>query len=248
MKDYKFFILKGLNYNKQILHGQLFMDMLALRISGYLPYYGNKLMPIDLYDHFSDHLVLCKDVNNEYIPVSCLRTIPYSMCTKNGVEFLPITRVASSNPKIKLTIKELLLRTKSNLNYDSGLTISPKITSKMENYSILKYMIGLCLIYHRVNKNMPFIISSIRKTRTDKLFQKVGFIPLCDNSDYSLRGLETEGFSMLRYDYEKTKYDKWTKDSFFLWENKTVIGVVSNKKSDVVISNFPTDTRDVKLV
>jgi len=247
MKKYKFFILKGLNYNKQILHGQLSMDMLALRITGYLPYYGNKLMPIDLYDYFSDHLVLCEQVNDEYIPVSCLRTIPYSNCIKNDVEFLPISRVAASNHKVKLAIKELLLRTKSNLNYDSGLTISPKITSKVENYYILKHMIGLCLTYHKKTKNMPFIISSIRKTKTDKLFKKVGFTPLCKKNDYSLKGLESEGFSMLKYEFEQDKYIQWSENSKSLWEDKIEIGVILNKKSSPIIANSSSKNRDEAL-
>ncbi len=234
MEEYKFFILKGLNSNKQILHGQLFMDMLALRISGYLPYYGNKLMPIDLYDHFSDHLVLCKKVNNEFVPVACLRTIPYTKCTTNDVEFLPISRASASNQKVTLAIKELLLLTKLNLNYGSGLTISPEINSKIENYIILKHMIGLCLIYHKENKTMPFIISSIRKTKTDKLFQKVGFNPLCEDNNYSLKGLESEGFSMLRYDYSKVMFDRWTKKSRSLWEEKSEIGFITNTHPDSI--------------
>ena len=220
MSSYKFYVLKGLNYNRKTLHGRLFMDMLALRISGYYKHYGNKLMPVDLYDHFSDHLVLCKKIDEEYVPVSCLRTISYLKCSQNKVDFLPITRTHSSNSNISTEIEKLLLLTKNNLNYDSGLTISPRITSKIEAYGVLKNMIGLCLTYHEQNNNFPFLISSIKKTKTDKLFEKVGFVPICENSNYSLKGLESEGFMMLKYKYDKNSYNNWTDDISLLWKGK----------------------------
>lgn len=230
MSNYKFYLLKGFNYNRKTLHGRLFMDMLALRISGYYKYYGNKLMPVDLYDHFSDHLVLCKKINKEYIPVSCLRTISYLKCSQNKVDFLPITRTSSSNSKISSEIEKLLLLTKYNLNYDSGLTISPRITSKVETYGILKNMIGLCLTYHEHNDNIPFLISSIQRTKTDKLFEKVGFVPICDNSNYSLKGLESEGFMMLKYKYDEKNYNSWTGDTSSLWKNKIELETIKDEQ------------------
>lgn len=234
MSKYKFYVLKGLNYNRKTLHGRLFMDMLALRISGYYKYYGNRLMPVDLYDHFSDHLVLCKKMDKEYVPVSCLRTISYLRCAENKVDFLPITRTSPSNSSIPVEIKKLLLLTKYNLNYDSGLTISPRITSKIETYSILKNMIGLCLIYHEQNKNIPFLISSIKKTKTDKLFEKVGFVPICENSNYSLKGLESEGFMMLKYKYEKNNYQNWTNNASSLWDNKVELETVTDGQNKIL--------------
>lgn len=223
MLDYKLHILKGSNHDKHTLHGQIFMDMLALRIAGYYRYYGNQLMPIDLYDHFCTHFVLTKRVGKEYCPIACLRSINSIDCFENDVRFLPIARTKTSNPRVASKINELLEDDYSSIDYDSGLTISPLITTSRENYSILKYMIGICLTYHLETNGMPFLISSIKKTKTDRLFEKVGFDSICEDSNYRLPGLESEEFNMMIFDREISEYSEWMNLPEELWESRMEI-------------------------
>lgn len=215
--------MRGSNHDRNTLHGQIFMDMLALRMAGYYRYYGNQLMPIDLYDHFSTHFVLCKLIDREYLPIACLRSISSTACGENGAEFLPVTRTRTSNPELSSHVNDLLKKANLNIDYDSGLTVSPKITSTRENYEILKQMIGSCLLYHYEHQRMPFLISSIKKTKTDRLFQKVGFQPICPNNDYHLKGLESEDFSLLIFNSENLNHALWTEPSLALWHDKVEI-------------------------
>lgn len=221
MDRYKLYVLDGLNHDRNTLHGRLFMDMLSLRIAGYYKYYGSKLMPIDLYDYFSRHFILSKETDGKYVPVSCLRSISASQCRDNEVEFLPIIRTKTSNKKVAEIITDLTCQERQDINYDSGLTISPLLTSQKEIYKLLKYIIGACLIYHNEVEIKPFLISSIEKTKTDRLFKKIGFKPLCKKSEYKLYGLESEKFKMLKYNYQELNYQKWAEASFTLWNKRT---------------------------
>lgn len=221
MLAYKLHVLNGSNHDKHTLHGQIFMDMLALRIAGYYRFYGNQLMPIDLYDHFCTHFVISKRVGIEYRPIACLRSINSADCFDNNVEFLPIGRTKTNNPKVASKINDLLESSHSEIAYDSGLTISPSITSSRENYTILKYMIGACLTYHLETDSMPFLISSIKKTKTDRLFEKVGFESICDGSAYRLPGLESEEFNMMMFNREIPEYSEWMEEAKDLWERRT---------------------------
>lgn len=223
MLSYKLHVFHGSNHDRHTLHGQIFMDMLALRIAGYYPYYGNQLMPIDLYDHFCKHFVICKQKDSEYQPIACLRSINSTDCFENKVEFLPIIRTKTSNPQVASIISELLETGDSSVTYDSGLTISPLVESPREKYSILKYMIGVCLTYHHETGSMPFLISSIKKTKTDRLFEKVGFTSFCKNSSYRLSGLESEDFNMLKFDKDESEYSSWMRQSAELWQNRQVL-------------------------
>lgn len=227
-EQYQLFLLDGLNCNKNTSHGKIFMDMLAMRISGYHRFYGNKLMPIDLYDHFGTHLVLCKKGSaGENMLVSCVRSIDYSGCETNGVDFLPIARVTTYNPGLVEEIKILINKNKG-LSYDSGLTINPLIVSSTETYQILKYMIGAALNYHRYRKSKAFLVSAITKTKTDRLFLKVGFKPICSNANYKLKGMENDDFVMMRYTEDNIFSRGLIKEAKYLWENRLEMSSVDN--------------------
>ena len=223
MSKYKLYILKGSNHDRSTLHGQIFMDMLALRIAGYYRYYGNQLMPIDLYDHFSTHFVLCKLIDDDYQPIACLRSISNVNCRENNVGFLPILRTKTSNPNLSKDVSDLVHNKHLNMAYDSGLTISPEITSVRENYAILKHMIGACLIHHLETDTMPFLISSIKKTKTDRLFNKIGFQPFSDHSEYRLKGLESEEFNLLIFHKDSLRHSIWIEKSLPLWQERAQI-------------------------
>lgn len=235
-EQYKLYVLDGLNCNKSTIHGKLFLDMLSVRISGYHKYYGNRLMPIDLYDHFSSHLILCKKKDRAYIPVSCVRSIAYSSCLENGIEFLPVSRVSVYSPHLVNSIKELTDQHK-NITYDSGLTINPLIVSPSESYEIIKYMIGATLNYHKERNTNVFIVSAIKKTKTDRLFKKVGFHPISQDSSYKLKGLEKDDFMLMKYTGDNIYSSNLKKETRSIWNNRIEISSIDETERYSVAIN-----------
>lgn len=219
-EKYQLYILDGLNCNRLTAHGRLFMDLLAVRISGYHKFYGNKLMPIDMYDHFSKHIVLCKKGgDDENLIFACVRSISHSSCIKNKLEFLPTTRVSNHSQSLAKKIEELIV-CDANLSYDTGLTINPMIEASSESYLMLRLIIGITLNYHRYCNEKMFLVSGIKKTKTDRLFSKIGFIPVCEDANYILKGMEDDDFVLMKY-FRDNKYSlDLIKDTMSLWENR----------------------------
>lgn len=219
--DYQIYHLNGLDYDLNTTLGKICMEMLALRIGGYYKYYGNKLMPLDLYDHFSNHIVLSKKIGNEFKSIACVRYISLSRCIENDFVFLPLSRISStSNAELEHHINHLILNNKNDSNdfiYNSGLTIHPSVTCSKEKRSIIKYIVGAALNCHKDAGNRKFIISAIAKVKTDRLFIKLGFKPICGNPYYVYKGLESEQFMILMFDGGNDLSEEWIEDTRKLW-------------------------------
>lgn len=219
--DYQIYHLNGLNYDLNSDFGRICMEMLALRIGGYYKYYGNKLMPVDLYDHFSNHIVLYKNTGKLNRPLSCLRYISLSKCRENDLLFLPLARISStSNSELEKHINHLILNNKNESNdliYNSGLTIDPSITCNKERRIIIKHTVGAALNCHKNAGNREFIISAITKVKTDRLFTKLGFKPICNNPYYVYKGLESEKFMILMFDGGNDLSQSWINDTGDFW-------------------------------
>jgi len=200
MDKYILYSIKGISHNQKSEHGKITFDLFSVKLSGYNKHFGNKYMPIDIYDYYATHFLLYKkDKNNQLLPIACVRSIRYEDCVENDIEFLPITRVKNSNLQLLSCIQNKI-KQDTRLSYDSGLTIVSDLLTLKETYQVLNYMMGIVLNYHIENKDKMFLITAVEKTKTDKLFKKIGFSELIDNASYNFHGWSNEGsFFIFKY-------------------------------------------------
>jgi len=220
MNKYVLYRIKGISHNQRSEHGKITFDLFSVKLSGYNKHFGNKYMPIDIYDYFATHFLLYKEEyeNKELIPIACVRSIRYEDCFKNDIEFLPITRVKNSNKRLLSTIQNEIKKDK-RISYDSGLTIVSDLLVFKEIYQVLNYMMGIMLNYHIENKDKMFLITAVEKTKTDKLFKKIGFSELIDNASYNLHGWSNEGkFFIFNYTNGNQESKKIILDSKKIWD------------------------------
>lgn len=225
-RDYKLYVIEGLNTDTNTMHGKFFMGMIGLRISGYKKIYGFRSMPVDIYDHFSKHLLLSECIDGHEFLIACVRFVSLKDCKKHEAVFLPLARV-SDYPKNEVLIDSLIdtikNRKESDIYYNSSLTVSPSIKSLRQHAKILKTIIGAALNYHQYLGNKNWLTSAPIKVRTDKLFKRIGYEPFCTDPYYLLKTLNDEKTIMFKHENENETYKKWLHDTKKLWDKRTIL-------------------------
>lgn len=93
------------------------------------------------------------------------------------------------------------------------------ITNLREIYDIINLTIGVALNYHQQQSHCKIFASTIKTTKTDKIFSKIGFEPVISNSKYILSGFEDHEFHMTKFDKYNNTAEKVVHESRSLWDN-----------------------------
>lgn len=215
-------VLRGSDFNDETKLGQSCLAALGVRIRGYFVEYGVKAMPLDIYDHFSDQLLLFRQNEKKSEPIACIRFVSLMSCKKNGVDFLPLTRISTGkpNPRLSMALEEKVKQAKSDLVYNSSLTISPNLKSIREKQSAVKTILGLALNYHKEESNEGFLASAALSVGTEKMFLKIGFNHICKNPSYELQSLNNRENVLLVHDSKTKTYQDLIDFTKQIWEGR----------------------------
>jgi hypothetical protein len=222
---YKLAVIKS-PFNQRETESRLYFGMmLSLRMSGYSKIHGIKVVPIDVYDYFSTNILLYEELNGKKTPLASCRIISLDDCKMNNLDFPPLENLyKSKNIDAYNQVMEIIRQNRRNnldTTYDCSLTISPEIMNTKKSKIVIKYIVGSTLQWH-LHKNINiFIVSATLKVKTDKLFKKLGFCEISNNSIYNLESVNNELAVMMKYTGNPTPYGtQWIKDSENIWRRR----------------------------
>jgi hypothetical protein len=221
--EYKLAVIKNPFFNKEYDKGKfIFSQAISLRMEGYAYVHGENIIPIDQYDFFSTNLLIYKEKGKEdIIPFACCKIISYRDCLKNNLPFPPLEYLKEDkNTDSLLEVTKLVTEAENDISFVCSFTIAPALQGTQESLSVIKYTIGSVLNWHKDEK-INFITSATLKVKTDKLFKKLGFLEVSDNSLYHLKSINNEEAIIMKYIHTPSKQGKkWLNDSFNLWEER----------------------------
>lgn len=226
MHSYQLYLLHSPSALPQ--HGEcqhLFGELLALRIRGYVREHGPGVMPVDAYDHFSTHLLLCQDGQ----PVACAKFIPFLDCQSQQRAFPPgeLLERAGNQPAQQATeafIRRLIARN-LDLTYDCAFTLCPTIRQSQEAATIVRIMHGAWMCYHHSVGPRHFIVSATLRLKTERLFLRLGCQPVCKQAEYRLHSVNNEPALMMCFEQGSPLAQSWIAQYRPLWEQRRELGL-----------------------
>ncbi len=207
--------------------------LLSLRMEGYNAVHGPSVIPIDKYDYIATNLLLYKEQDDDIIPLACSRILRHSECVTNNMDFFPLSLLNNNlNKKTKESIKNTVQQRNAigqDITFDSSFTISPELKGSPESQRVIKYILGAVLNWHKDNNENYFFASATIKVKTDKLFSKLGLIPISDDSQYILTNVNNEPAVMMKYVNSPTQQaTRWMADSRVLWDSRECLLSIKN--------------------
>lgn len=226
MHHYQLYLLHSPSALPQ--HGecqQLFGELLALRIRGYVREHGLTVMPVDAYDHFSTHLLLCQDER----PVACAKFIPFQDCLSQQRTFPPTELLArAGNEPARRATEAFIARLQArhlDLSYDCAFTLCPGARRSQEAASIVRMMHGAWMCYHDSVGPRHFIVSATLRLKTERLFQRLGCQPVCKQAEYRLHSINDEPALMMHFEQGTPLAQSWISHYRPLWEQRRELGL-----------------------
>ncbi len=233
MNDLKIVILRCPYINWSLAETKdFFTKMIALKLEGYQQRHFHGVMPIDQIDFIANHVLICEKINNNLIPISGAKSLPYYFCKPFRVEFTPISVFKKGNYLEHLQYTNNIIadceKSTRQLTYYGAWTQSPDIKDNGLK-SILKEIFAATLLLHHQEEKITDIIGfGLPKFKTDLFFYKLGgekarlnnveleHIPLEHLNEIESAFIHFTGFSPY-IEEMVTKYKK-------LWNERITIG------------------------
>lgn len=171
-------------WNDPILGAQcrdMFAKMVGLKLAGYSSRYGKSTLPLDVYDFFSTHLLLCKDYNGQLEPILGYKSVTYSECELYH-QPLPLVATFESCKAKKhlLALQELIAQYSGrNIRYCLSYTILPKERQDKAFNTILKEMMAAVFVHFiRETQTDLATLCGVTKFKVDQMFMSWGYEPI----------------------------------------------------------------------
>lgn len=216
----------GLNWTETVQI--LFSKIAKLKIDGYQYEYGLNVMPINSYDFFGTHLVLCEETDNDLNPLAIAKISKYSVSKYFNYGFQPIELAfKGGNNNLANEVERILndsMKKYGEITYDSSWTVRPDMRNHKINTIILRIMLSIWTNYHIDNSISEFIISATLKVGTEKMFIASGCIPLTNNPYYKLIEIDNQKAMMFRSGEFSNMILANARKYRDLWANRMIYG------------------------
>lgn len=117
----------------------LFGKTSAMKIAGYRSRYAYGALPVATNDYFSDHLIVCTKIDNEFQPLITYKSVAQSTCEKfKGTLPINIFFEDENSHHHKEFLNRESNKAKAQgkeIYYDSGLTINRKLMTRDIDYT-----------------------------------------------------------------------------------------------------------------
>lgn len=155
--------------------GQIFNQILSLKLRGYQAEYQSGVLPIDTTDFISYHHVVCLELKNELRPVTAYKTTPLSRTLKHQVLFpaLGLAQQAGA-PEHYKAIEKIIAncqKEKKDLSYASSWTIDPVFRMDRQLLSLFEtsYLLG-----HKDYNLQEILLGGTLRFKTQNVFSRMG--------------------------------------------------------------------------
>jgi len=159
----------------------MFTKMVELKLAGYASRYGKSTLPLDVYDFFSTHLLLCRDNQGQLEPVLGYKSVTYSEC-ESYHQPLPLiaTFEACKADKHLLALQELIAQhSGQNIRYCLSYTIHPeRRQDKAFRTQLKEIMAAIFVHFIRHTQTDLATLCGVPKFNVDQMFMSWGYEPL----------------------------------------------------------------------
>lgn len=236
--NYKIVVLKDIwkNLESDIIKEMLHPLFLTKKI-GYSSRHGKNMLPIGVEDFFADHVLVCKNINEQYIPTCIFKIITSSNMTIYNIQHPVISMLdglVDREFQISLQSEIKKIHDSGNItSYSGGFTINRElVNSKEEIESLKEIYCGLHTLIHQDRNIHTLYGYGVMRLKTEQMFNQWGITPI----DYGTgsRSVTLEGYgnnivvpisakvSELSF-YAKKMAKKYTK----IWDERSEISETS---------------------
>lgn len=160
---------------------EMFTKMVGLKLSGYSSRYEKSTLPLDVYDFFSTHLLICKEYEGQLEPVLGYKSVTFSDC-ETYHQPLPLIATLESCKAEKhlLALQELMAQNSGkNIRYCLSYTILPKERQDKAFSAILKEMMAAVFVHFiRETRTDLATLCGVTKFKVDQMFMSWGYEPI----------------------------------------------------------------------
>lgn len=159
--------------------GQIFLNLLKLKRSGYLSKHSNRFLPVGTHDFIGHHIILCEKKTS--IPILCSKIVSYNTCSYYNTSF-PLNDLGNflsedQRRELKLIIDTRIMQGK-DVSYSGGLTIHPAFKGFGATPLFKDIYTGIHYLAHKTYEYSTMMGFGAPKVGTDIFFRSWGVRPL----------------------------------------------------------------------
>ena len=157
----------------------IFTKTIHMKLRGFRQFWSEWYVPACKTDFVGTNMVLCEEKHGELTPISAYRSITKERCDKYNITFpgLTLCNNTGSTAHIQALSNFVKEHESQPLAYGSSFTIFPFL-EKRDHVDAVKALVPLFAYYHlhfKVNKSIAL---GAVKTKTDKMYHKMGLFPI----------------------------------------------------------------------
>jgi hypothetical protein len=221
-------------YNQDSAVRHLLSETWKLKLDGYRAYFPYGVLPIDHLDFISNHLIICKVINNELKPVSAWKSLTYDKCLKYDVKYPAVDHIFKNckqdYPEHILAIEEWVAsHDPTQVAYNFGFTVDPTLPREVKSY-LVKMSLQLITLYYYHEKINNMLHSTSQTFKIVDEFLAAGHQSLTYNGNElpnvfvkSYNNVENK-ILLIKDGYFNENYIKETASQWkSIWESRLVI-------------------------
>lgn len=216
-----------------------FIDLMELKLRGYLAEYPYGYMPFDTTDFIATHHAVCEERDGRLVPLMAYRSI-LGLKAETHLLTFPLLKLMKDigEPKYVEAVSEFMeeCRKKNRpLSFDSAWTIDPEIRKdEALTQELRRIMMGIHVLYHKEIDKSAILAGGVVRFKMERLYRYWGYLPL------DLNKVELPNVALPFMFNEQVKMFKLTNFSFqaisesegvrALWEKRTVLATTTQEK------------------
>lgn len=162
--------------------------MLALKIEGYQTVYPYGVLPVDSYDFFATHHLVCREVKGRWDILMAYKSVTLARCQTHRLPFPGLSLLRNSGAETHAHTLEGLLKSHAShpelVTYGSSWTIHPEARKDLSLKNQLKEIMTAMLVRHEQDiGSVERISCGAPKIKTDQYFINLGYERLSRDGD-----------------------------------------------------------------
>lgn len=158
----------------------LFSEIINLKLSGYKSVHKEGSLPVDTYDFIATHILVCRDEGGKLKPVTGFKSVTSERCKRFNLPFPTVQLLAAnSTPEHTEAVASIMRDCDQSgdvLAFDSSWTVDPDVRKSREAHHFLQELFISNVVHlHTSSSPHKLIGAGVRRIRTDKFFERVGF-------------------------------------------------------------------------
>lgn len=208
----------------------LFLPMIELKLKGYGRAYPYGVLAADTTDFIADHLLVCEETDQGYVPIFGNKSIPAEKCEMHYVAFPGLSLLEDSGAMRQAAVmRKIMENAKQNnvdLRYAGSMTIHPKEVGNKEWQAIMRELFTTIYVkyYRNLGREFEIITGATVRFKVPEWVKKVGHVPFEENGEvlpavqlHHLAGEDVIWTTLKEFTFEARRIaDKWES----LWNNR----------------------------